>query len=386
MKLLVIVSGDYGELGAAMYFLQGLRVAQAPVLMLPTALRASAGTPAGLDLRAFAGLDDLTRALDDVRPDVVLLASGYLLASGTVLGLAEAIRLLRRLRRDGVALLTSDPFLGALPLPWEIDFRRLDERGGGRWHPAALARRALYAAVAAAMCAQLRLLGAHLRDAWHIYPVPAARLAPATRPRRLSYFNAAANADVAPARPAWLFVLSKIDFEMHSRNDVAGFAARLAQRLAEAVALDRDVLVIGPEALVKALAPHVAGEPRIASHSDTGYEGYLASLLAAEYAFFWNYYSFSVLHRVLAGRPVLFFDAGHLAHFLPVLEAEGIRICYDGWRPPLLAVGAPFDARDLAVRGEETTRQFARIATDLRACPSPQELLLTVAAAGRVSG
>jgi hypothetical protein len=382
MRLMVIVSGDYGELGAAIYFLQGLRSTQPPVLLLPAALGDTADATQGLDVRPFSNLADIARLVAQARPDTVILASGYLLAINSVLTFADAFRLLRLLKREGVTLLTSDPFLGLPRSPWAIDFTSIAERRGERPpFMARIRRRVYYAAIAAVMYGHLALLRLWLRRAWHIYPVPTHRLGPRPGVGRLCYFNAAASSVAlaerpAPGpRPAWLFVLSKIDFEMHARTQGGSFVAQLAARLREGVALGRDVLLIGPDSLVAALHPLIAGEPRIAAHSDTSFAGYMDSLMSAEYAFFWNIFSFSVLHRVLAGTPVLFFDAGHLVHILPAIEQEGVRVFYDGWHPPLLAMDARLDEQELMRHALETGRQFRRIAEGLRQCLSPEELL-----------
>lgn len=55
MRLLAIVSGDYGELGVAMYFLQGLRLPESQVLLLPASLRYTQVALPGVDVRAYSG-------------------------------------------------------------------------------------------------------------------------------------------------------------------------------------------------------------------------------------------------------------------------------------------------------------------------------------------
>ncbi len=382
MRLLVIVSSDYGELGTAMYFLKGLEAGASPVLLLPPPLDRSADVLPGMETRIYSSLADIFRWAAEARPDTVMLASGYLLAINSCLTLIDVIRLLRFLRRAGVTVLTSDPFLGLVRGPRAFDFRTLAERRHeGRASMAAIRRRAFGAAAATILYGHLAVLGRQLRSAWHIYPVPTQRLRPRPGARRLCYFNGAAHSipksSQTPSgpRPVWLFVLSKVDFEMHSRDQGDAFVARIAERLEEGVALGRDVTVIGSEDLVKSLRPRIAGQPRITAYGETTYDGYMNRLMAAEYAFFWNYYSFSVLHRVLVNRPVFFFDAGHLIHFLPAIDQEGIRVFYDGWRPPLLALDAALDEPDLARRALEVDEQFRRIEQGLRQCLSPWELL-----------
>lgn len=388
MRVMAVVSGDYGELGLALYFLQGLRLGRPPVVAVPPALaEAVAGSP-GVESRVFDGYRDLADLCRLERPDVVLLASGYLLAINSLLTIADTARLLRLLARGGAAVLTSDPFLGVVRSPAVIDFRTLAERRGQRGGVVRYAaRRCLYAAVAAAMYAHLAIVARLLRRAWHVYPVPARRLRSRPGVRALCFHtDAPAPAPRDAGRPAWIFVLSKVDHDLHSGDARPAFAARVARRLHEAVAMGRDVQVIGPPAFIEALAPHVAGEPRIAARNVASHEHYLADLVRAEYAFFWNYYSFSVLHRVLAGKPVLFFDAGHLVHILPPIAEEGVRVFYGGWRPPLLDADVALDEERLGKAAAQAEERFRGIAASLRECPAPQELLAHVRGGRGVSG
>jgi hypothetical protein len=106
-----------------------------------------------------------------------------------------------------------------------------------------------------------------------------------------------------------------------------------------------------------------------------GYPEFMRHLMQAECAFYWNYYSFSIMHRVLAGLPVLFFGEGHMVQILPALREAGVRLFYDGWRPPLLQLQAPLAGEDVARRADETRLEFQRLAAGLRACDSPAGLL-----------
>ena len=48
-----------------------------------------------------------------------------------------------------------------------------------------------------------------------------------------------------------------------------------------------------------------------------------ARLLAAEYAFYWNVFSFSVVLRIANGFPVFFYDRGHLSRTIEPLYDIG---------------------------------------------------------------
>ncbi|HEX5628496.1 MAG TPA: hypothetical protein VFX72_02920, partial [Usitatibacteraceae bacterium] len=97
MRLLVIVSGHFGELSLARYFLGGLGMERVPVMMVPAALGQPPGLEPGVDIRTYADLDDIDRAVQECAPDVVILFSGYLLTIGRRFSLFKAFALLRRL-------------------------------------------------------------------------------------------------------------------------------------------------------------------------------------------------------------------------------------------------------------------------------------------------
>ena len=372
MRLVVIVSGDYGELGAAMYFLQGLRSPESPVLMLPTSLAHTKPAMDGLTVRAYAGLAELRRAMAEANPDTVVLTSGYLLPINSGLSLLDSVRLLRSLGARHLTVLTSDPFVGLLRSR-ALDLKDLHARVRNR-------RSAFVASWRFAL--SLFLVRHMLRRAWHIYPMPIDDLRSEREVRRLSYYSAAAQHgfDAGPAggqaRPTWLFVLSKTDFglQLGTQGDEE-FVERMVGRLRDSVELGRDATLIGPAELVEAVLARLGAQPGVTARSDIPYAEYMSLLMQAEYVFFWNYFSFSVIHRVLAELPVFFFHEGHMVHILPALWKEGVRVVYDGWRPPLLPMDKGLDERDLSLRAGEATREFRRVGDGLRRCPSPEEIL-----------
>ena len=370
MKLLVIVTGDYGELGAAMYFLHQLETESRPLLLLPAALEHAIAATPELEVRTYRGIADLLGAFAIARPDAVLLASGYLLSINSGLSLLESARLLHFLRQRRVALLTTDPFLGLLRNIRELDFRDLQGRVGNR--------SSVLSASWRNMC-RLYLARFQLRRCWHIYPAPTERMLRKPDARHLCYFNATARDacpdQTDPHQPAWLFVLSQVDFRMQFGILGERFVTMVVDRLEDGIAQGRRAQLIGPPQLAEAVRKRMGDRADVTSHGDTTYAGYMRALMAAEYAFFWNIYSFSVFHRVLAIRPTFFFDEGHLVHFIPAIGKEGVRLFYDGWRPSVLALDKPLKGGELGQTEPAVRRQFERIVGGLRECPSPHEVL-----------
>jgi hypothetical protein len=375
---MVIVSGDYGELGTAMYFVKGLPATPCPMLMVPAPLVHTMPAMPGMDVRTYSNVNDIARMVEQIEPDVALLASGYLFAINAGLTLGDSLRLVRMLHRRRVTILTSDPFLGMLGSPMSIDFRDLIDNGH-KWRSALK--------VAWRIKLPIFVMRYLLRDAWHVYPGPIERLHASRNERRLSYFNPLCqepgeSKPLAPAeRPTWLFVISRVDYEMHLRQQGPQFVEQIVDRLRDTLALGRRARLIGPGPLVRAVRTQLGDPPDASFYSDTLYNLFMENLMGAEYVFFWNYYSFSVIHRVLASRPTFFFHEGHMVHILPALKQAGVRLFYSDWRPPLLSLGAPLNQDELERQAEQITKQFHRIADDLHRCPSPLELLRLVVGA-----
>ena len=370
LRLLVIVSGDYGELGGAIYFLQGLGLTAPPTVLIPESLSHALSDRDDMSVHSYRGYADIQRHVDAAPVDAVMLFSGYLLDIGRRFSLVNSLRLLHLLRRRSLPVLTSDPFIGLIDSPAALDFSCVLGPEGSR-----LARRLRSWHLGLRLYA-LRL---RLRHCWHIYPSPIHRLYAAdARPLALSYFNGTVSEEPArepAARPSWIFVLSDIDCRMQMRGGAEHFLAALADRLRETVELGRHAVVVAPAAQLDEMLRRLGPCPDVSLVRGAGYAEFMRLLMDAEYAFYWNYYSFSIIHRVASQLPVMFFEEGHMVHILHGLREAGIRLFYDGWRPPLLQLDARLDPDDLAVRAGEARNQFHRIVQGLRQCDPPAELL-----------
>lgn len=370
MRLLVIVSGDYGELGGAMYFLHGLGLTVPPTVLIPASLSHALSDRADMRVHSYRGFADIRQHVDSAPVDAVLLFSGYLLNIGARFSLVSALRLLHLLRRRALPVLTSDPFIGLIDSPAALDFTCVLGRDGS-----GLARRLR----SWRLGLRLYWLKLQLRHCWHIYPSPIHRLhTAAARPLALSYFNAAVSEEPPrkpAARPSWIFVLSDIDCQMQMRGGAEHFPAALTDRLRETVQLGKHAVVVAPAALLDEVLGRMGACPDVSLVRNASYADFMHLLMAAEYAFYWNYYSFSIIHRVASELPVMFFEEGHMVHILHGLREAGIRLFYDGWRPPLLRLDTRLDPGDLAVRAGEARHQFHRITQGLRQCDSPAALL-----------
>ncbi len=382
---MVIVSSDYGELGAAMSFVQGL---QAPLaddrttLLLPPSLLPALADGRHRDLRSYASLRELRAAIVDLEPDTVVFFSAYLLLfAGREIGVRSLRTILSDLRRRSVRLYTSDPFIGLLRWPWSIrlfDFLRTQLPARSR---------VVVALITALACCRLYLVRQSLAGVVHLYPasIDAARPPPGLRWVQYRGGSSAqpteqpAEQPAAPTTPApdrcWMFVLSRVDLDLQQRLQGPGFGTVVERRLRETLRAGRRALLVAPATLIADLQGRFAGVAGVDLRAAPTYADYVEQLIGAEYVFFWNLYSYSILHRAATASPVFFFHAGHMEHVVPALEHAGVACFYRGWRPPLQTDNEVLDAATLGGLAARARPHMLHIAQALQQGQSAAELL-----------
>lgn len=406
-ELLFVVCNDYGELSLAMYLLAGQEFARRTTLMLPPRLAdANPDVLPGRTL-AYHSAADVLREMEARRPGVLGLFSGQLLLVEDLFA-GDALRgLLQSARERDARVFSSDPFFALLD-EHEPD-RLVDIR--------ARRQRAFYLRLFDVVLGRVakRKLARQLSQAQEllhgvpcVYPVDPAPAdgAPARAPRlRLHFHNpafASAAGDAAPAaadagaapegapRPArqWLFVLGDLDYGVQSwAYGRSRFHRTLVHKLHETLRASREPVLIAPPAVIESvrrLSP-VAGSMRLSTHCDFG--SFLALLREAEYVFYWNAVSFSGLLRFVLGLPWFTFDDGHLMRILAAPYAERItQWYYRGGPPPRLDAGAALTAEALQQANTDYQHALGRIRWSLAACPSPEEMIATLCAAGVPEG
>jgi hypothetical protein len=363
-RLLVVVTRDFGELGSALGLLSGLGDGFVGRVLLPLSLPEPDIALPGLSWGRYSSRADIERAFDEIGAQQVVCLSAYLLL-GTApgLGLWGIHRLLRHFARAGARVDTSDPFLTLLRRPWALQLAPLVRAHLG--HGPAQWRVRL---VAAALAWRLWMLVPMLRRCRHLYPAPIDPVAPPPSLRWAHYGTA-----LAPPPPVdeglWMFVLARIDHDVLRQETGPAFVDQVAQRLQQAVDSGVRVLLVAPVALLGPLRERLPADTRASCElvETLPLSRYLASLRAARYAFFWNRYSFSIVFRVLDGRPVFFLGAGHVERMLPAMAAAGPRCFYAGWTPPLLPSAEPLRPAALEQAALDMRRPLAEAARVLSA-------------------
>ncbi|MAF64466.1 MAG: hypothetical protein CMJ84_02240 [Planctomycetes bacterium] len=332
---LFVISGERGELALATSFLRGQPFAAAARLLVPEALLAAAGPSPPAPTAPYEDVDDVLRTADELRPDLVFLCCGYLLVHEGLLAHDELERLVEGLLGRGCRVVTSDPFLGLTrtttfadtdlqwALPWKLGWMRelhgwLARKLGGRRRPLEIA------------C---------IEDLPHLYPTLVPDLGPGDEVERLSFFNPdtvltaplGAAVEAADESESWIFVLSPFDYECQKKLVGRGrFARSVAFMLAAAQEAGRRPVLVAPPDLVGIMEALPGECDLIASCPYTELE---ERLLAAEYAFYWSTFSFSMLARVANEMPVFSFDRGRLARTVPKLFSAGHAAHFGGWTP-----------------------------------------------------
>ncbi len=106
-----------------------------------------------------------------------------------------------------------------------------------------------------------------------------------------------------------------------------------------------------------------------------GHSLFMDLLLEAEYAFYWNLVSNSLLIRMVNRKPVFFFGHGHLANAMPRLLEFAMAAYFPGAQLALLDQADALSAGDLAKRASAQDHTLARAIENLYRSPSPAELV-----------
>jgi hypothetical protein len=98
-------------------------------------------------------------------------------------------------------------------------------------------------------------------------------------------------------------------------------------------------------------------------------------MLGAEYVFYWNVFSNSVLARVANRLPVFFFDCGHMAYAIPPLLEVGLRRYYPGCTLPFLDPRRPLAPGELAAEAARQEPGLEGARANVRRSPPPDVMV-----------
>jgi len=375
-KVMFVLSAAFGELFNAMYMAMGcgFRIA---IAMPEPQYSLNRDTLPGAT-HHFAGLNDLINAIQREEPDLVCLFSGYLYVSEKLIDFDQLDQLIKYLGSRGIKTITSDPFLGLISRLPPLD---LDNPIG---QILGLPIRLFGEALLGPMFPYFLKTRNILKDTRHTYIVDPNEPGVAARPfynpniRRWSELTASSPRTVAdgPAEPYWLFVLGASDYFPQVKRDGADRVhALLAEKLIETMREGRRAALMAPAACIDSLERNTSLKEcdfiRICT-----YDRFMAVLMRAEYAFYWNIFSASIIARLLNRLPTFFFATGHLADENQLMFEKGKSQYYRNAAPTLLPPQDPLRITSLSdLASTQDARLFAPFFETVRHLPTSQTLV-----------
>jgi hypothetical protein len=367
-KLLFVVSNDYGELSTALDFIAG-QPFETLILAPDRLFRANGGDlPAGC--RNYHSVADVLSAARAQSPELAFLFSAYLYAVNGLLSLDDVQRLIEGLRAVTRMIVTSDPFLGLL---FHIDDRTFSDQ-----HPAKRELTEHFAQVARMLDGVKHLYRVEPREGAKAGSVsfynPHVVLDDAARATRTA--RALKTLGVIRGLKRWLFVLSAEDYGAGvARWGKNRFDALLASKLKETAGAGRQPVLIGPSPCLDALRHGTSNPTSAVLLEFCEYLTFQSLLCEAEYAFYWNIFSDSIIARVMNRQPVFFFDAGHLVRAMPPFFEAGLNHFYAGNAPHFLDLDATLSAEGLAVSAVDEDRKLERARQRFTQSPDPGQMV-----------
>jgi hypothetical protein len=367
-RIVVLVSKDFGELTNALTFARspGLDV----TLLLPPNLHQACPPHWPINALCYTGLDEVAAVVQQIRPDALLLFSGYLFVANRLFEFDAFAAWLRQLQDEGLPVLTSDAFLGVLRGDLSMVF--------STDHPARY--------WVAQHFARAREFLQHLP---HVYTLPCAGIEGSDRTSyrlpavvdRVASREARRQRLARAARPLeedrfWMFVLASEDWKLQC--ELVGemsMAQAICARMQDALRHERVPVLIAPQACARAVERLLPPGTQAWCLPFCDYEMFEDLLLGAEHAFYWNQCSNSNLLRLYNALPTWFFDRGHMLRWAPGLTRQVHQIMYTGMDMSTLELFQAIDLRQLEKRAAELAAARHMLAFRYGVLPSAEELV-----------
>ena len=357
LRILIVVSSNFGDLGAAMYMFEGTGISAQ--LLLPARLHQQNSQLAPHKVSAYSGAAQLLEKIRDYQPQLLLLITGL----NSLLSMVDLQLILQQARSMGIPVAGTDPLLG----------ETLSEEN---FHPLDWTKETFQRVAAMQIC---------LRDVHRLYmsPVPASHFSH-------SFFNPGAVIPKAQknallvdlqqgplnlASPHWLFMISSVDYQLQcALYGRLVFDDMLLEKMQQSLGAKRQPVLLAPPEACQSLRGRVPGN--VVLMPFCGYEQFRTLLITAEHVFYWNVMSNSVLVRIANGGSVFFMDAGHLARYMPSIVPLAMQSYYANAQLPMLDPHQVLDAVDLADRAQVQPETFSPARAALQALPSPEAVLV----------
>jgi len=322
-KLMFVLSGDFGELATAMYFIRGYPFQT--VFLMPNRLFQLHQNCVAGSAYLYSSIEDVTAFVEKERPDILFLFSGYLFAINKIFNLETLEPFVQEMMAANRCVVTSDPFLGIMS---EINESTFNQR-----HPLRFW-----------FIEHFSNVSRIFKNVMHLYLIDVQEFvrAPST-----SFFNPnilvdrgynaeqsmqlAASIGLKPDKNRWLFILSTEDYSWQiTRHGIEQFREMLVRTLNQAVAAGRQPVLIAPQEAFETYKINHQSIEGLVFTPHCMYDTFMALLFDAEYVFYWNIFSNSIPARLLNHLPVFFFEPGHMVHAIPAMLNAGLKYYYFG--------------------------------------------------------
>jgi tetratricopeptide (TPR) repeat protein len=368
-RFLFVLDGDYGELTTVMYLLLGQKLRHQSLLLLTPRLYLTNRESLPGRTRLYASMADIVETVEREKPEIVFLCSAYLFSIHKIMSLEELDKLVSAIRLQGAKIVIGDPFLGTLagashatisidiPANAPEQLRRIKEE-------------------------QDELLVQHfsasfqiLRKTIHLYP---AYPEFGDGERNISFFNPSLQNPflASTEKPNWCFVLASRDYELqilHHGKD--WFIDVLVAKLEQTQRAGRHAVFIGPYDCVQSVIAKLSVKDSVTLLTYCSFKRFSALLLSAEYAFYWNSVSHSMLLRLYNKAPVFQFDKGHLVRNVKHLYERVVGCYYQGWDPIYLNQEEELEPVKLAVLAGQYRSAAQDVVKRLKRSPTPAGMI-----------
>ncbi len=382
-KTLIILDNDYGELTTVQYLIQGQPCFSRSKLVLSPRVYQKNKNVLPNRVEMWETEEDLIEHISTFEPDVLLLAAGYLMPVHDLLSNEALERVCQKAKEHDATIITADPFLGLLSewSPKGLDhIISIDIPTDADENLTTIKRQAdlkLHTELAGA--------NAYLKEFLHLYPTYTDMEGITSFPsdeKNRSFFNdqlvipSELQATSSDEKPHWIFIISEVDFQTQSMHlGVPRFITYVIDLLTQGANLGRKIIFLGPSSLIQILrASEATAGYDIHLFNFGSYEIVMSLLLTAEYSFYWNVVSHTILIQLWNGRPIVLLDKGHLARSIPNLYERVISWYYQGWEPQYFDQNEPISLEKLAKYVEQHATQKAALMKSYRRAPSPESL------------
>lgn len=360
LRILIVVSSDFGELGTAMYMFEGTGISVH--LLLPPRLHQQNSQLAPHTVSAYGDAVQLLEKIRDYEPQLLLLMSGASLFFTGLLSMVDLQLVLQQARSMGIPIATTDPLLG----------ETLSEEN---FHPLGWTKEMFQRAATMQNC---------LRGVHHLYlsPMQCSQFAHSffnsrvviSKEQKTAMFEGLHHGQCKLASLQWLFVISKTDYQLQcALHGRLAFDDMLLAKIQQTLGAKRQPVLLAPLEACQSLQGRISGN--VVLMPLCGYEQFRALLITAEHVFYWNVMSNSVLVRIANGGSVFFMDVGHLARYIPSLVPLAMKSYYANAQLSMLDPKQVLDSGDLDQRARLQPETFSPTRAALQALPSPEALL-----------